>query len=62
MYDELDLKLAEEFGEKVGRNRTAKWVRFLLTYKAQKEVEELLNKLISRDGSSDGRLAKLERY
>jgi hypothetical protein len=62
MIDEIDLKLAEEYGEKVGRLRTAKWIKFLFTYKNEKEIYDLIDKLISRDVASDSRLVKIERY
>jgi phosphoribosylformylglycinamidine (FGAM) synthase PurS component len=60
--DEIDLQLAKEYGENVGRVRTAKWIKFLFTYKSEKEILKLLDKLISRECAADSRLAKLDRY
>lgn len=60
--DEINLIFAEEKGEKIGRNRTLKWVKFLLSYKSQEDVEDMIGRMISRDGASDPELAKLKRY
>lgn len=60
--NKVDIILAQEYGEMIGRVRTAKWILFLMRYKDIDSVKETVERMVTRDVNSDLRLTKLERY
>ena len=60
--DEIDYLLAKEDGEKIGRNRTIKWILFLMSYKRINEIKDLLKRTIERDEKKTPGLKDFDRY